>query len=47
MKLKQDKEDFELSLFFQVSTATVSRIDITWINFIFFFSTEGITYVAS
>lgn len=36
MKLRQDKEDFELSLFFQVSTSTVSRIVITWINFLYF-----------
>lgn len=36
MKLRQAKEDFELSLFFQVSTSTVSRIVITWINFMYF-----------
>lgn len=36
MKLRQAKEDFELSLFFQVSMSTVSRIVITWINFLYF-----------
>lgn len=36
MKLRKAKEDFELSLFFQVSTSTVSRIVITWINFLYF-----------
>lgn len=30
------KEDFELSLFFQVFTSTVPRIVITWINNLYF-----------
>lgn len=36
MKLRQAKEDVELSLFFQVSESTVSRIVVTWINFLYF-----------
>ena len=36
MKLRQAKEDFELSLFFQVSMSTVSRIVTTWMNFMYF-----------
>ncbi|KAF9422109.1 hypothetical protein HW555_002130 [Spodoptera exigua] len=35
MKLRQDKCNFELSRFFNVSTATVSNIFISWINFIY------------
>lgn len=45
MKLRQAKEDFELSLFFQVSMSTVSRIVITWIHF-FVFSTERTKFLA-
>lgn len=36
MKLRQGKEDFELSLLFKISIATVSRVITTWINFMFF-----------
>ncbi|XP_021347934.1 uncharacterized protein LOC110446917 [Mizuhopecten yessoensis] len=36
MKLRQAKEDVELSLFFKVSESTVSRIVVTWINFLYF-----------
>ncbi|XP_056010013.1 uncharacterized protein LOC130051679 [Ostrea edulis] len=36
MKLRRAKEDFELSLFFQVSVSTVSRIVTTWINILYF-----------
>ena len=36
MKLRQAKEDFELSMFFQISQSTVSRIIITWLNFLYF-----------
>ncbi|KAH9644555.1 hypothetical protein HF086_000329 [Spodoptera exigua] len=35
MKLRQDKCNFELSRFFNVSTAAVSNIFISWINFIY------------
>ncbi|XP_062567690.1 uncharacterized protein LOC134229923 [Saccostrea cucullata] len=36
IKLRQDKEDLELSMLFNVSESTVSRIIITWINFMYF-----------
>lgn len=36
MKLRQAKEDIELSLFFNISESTVSRIVINWINFLYF-----------
>lgn len=36
MKLRQSKDDVELSLLFNVSETTVSRIVCTWINFIYF-----------
>lgn len=36
MKLRQAKEDIELSLLFQVSESTVSRIIGLWINFMYF-----------
>lgn len=36
MKLRQCKEDFELSLYFEISKSTVSRIVSTWINFLYF-----------
>ncbi|XP_062599736.1 uncharacterized protein LOC134261311, partial [Saccostrea cucullata] len=36
VKLRQDKEDVELSMLFNVSASTVSRIIITWINFMYF-----------
>lgn len=36
MKLRQAKEDIELAMLFKVSESTVSRIVITWINFLFF-----------
>lgn len=35
MKLKQNKCNFELSKFFNVSQSTVSNIFITWVNFIY------------
>lgn len=37
MKLRQNKCNFELSKFFNVSTTTVSNIFITWVNFIYQF----------
>ncbi|XP_046543594.1 uncharacterized protein LOC124253791 [Haliotis rubra] len=36
MKLRQAKEDVELSLFFNISESTVSQVVITWINFLYF-----------
>lgn len=36
MKLRQAREDFKLSVLFQVSTSSVSRIVITWIIFLYF-----------
>ena len=36
MKLRCAKEDIELSLLFNISESTVSRIIITWINFLFY-----------
>ena len=36
IKLRQNKEDVELSFFFEVSASTVSKIIITWINFLYF-----------
>lgn len=36
MKLRQNKEDLELSFLFEVSESTVSKIVITWINFMYF-----------
>ena len=36
LKLRQAKEDIELSILFKISPATVSTIIITWINFMFF-----------
>ncbi|XP_062586724.1 uncharacterized protein LOC134248334 [Saccostrea cucullata] len=36
MKLRQAKEDIELSYLFQVSESTVSNIIVTWINFMYF-----------
>lgn len=33
MKLRRNKEDYELSRFFDVSPCTVSNIFVTWINF--------------
>ncbi|XP_045459131.1 uncharacterized protein LOC123669575 [Melitaea cinxia] len=35
MKLRQNKCNFELSMFFNVSQSTVSNIFITWVNFIY------------
>ncbi|KAH9633952.1 hypothetical protein HF086_015156 [Spodoptera exigua] len=34
-KLRQNKTSFELSRFFNISTATVSNIFITWVNFMY------------
>lgn len=36
MKLRCAKEDLELSLFFKISETTVSKIIVTWINFLFY-----------
>ena len=36
MKIRQVKEDFELSLFFKVSETLVSSICTTWINFMYY-----------
>ncbi|XP_071138862.1 putative nuclease HARBI1 [Mytilus edulis] len=36
IKLRQNKEDIELAMLFQVSQSTVSRIIITWINYLYF-----------
>ncbi|XP_061196676.1 uncharacterized protein LOC133204949 [Saccostrea echinata] len=36
IKLRQAKEDIELSYLFQVSESTVSNIIVTWINFMYF-----------
>ncbi|XP_076073051.1 uncharacterized protein LOC143044775 [Mytilus galloprovincialis] len=36
MKIRCGKEDFELSLFFNISESTVSRTINTWINFLYF-----------
>lgn len=36
MKLRQAKEDIELSILFQVSETVVSQIFLTWINLMFF-----------
>lgn len=36
MKLRQAKDDIELSFFFNISESTVSRIVTTWINFLYF-----------
>ena len=35
MKLRQAKEDIELSILFNISESTVSKIVITWINFLY------------
>ena len=36
MKLKQAKEDIELSFLFGISESTVSKIIVTWINFMYY-----------
>ncbi len=36
MKLRLNKEDEELSLFFNISKATVGRVFHTWLNFLFY-----------
>jgi hypothetical protein len=36
VKLRQAKEDYELSLLFEISETTVSKIVIMWINFLYF-----------
>lgn len=36
MKLRQAKDDIELSYMFEVSESTVSNIIVTWINFMYF-----------
>ena len=36
MKLRQAKEDFELSLLFNISETTISTIVVTWIIFLYF-----------
>ncbi|XP_062614463.1 uncharacterized protein LOC134276200 isoform X1 [Saccostrea cucullata] len=36
MKLRQAKEDIELSLFFGISESTVSKLVVTWINFLYY-----------
>lgn len=36
MKLRQAKDDLELSLFFHVNETTVSNVVVTWINFLYF-----------
>ncbi|KAK6169859.1 hypothetical protein SNE40_020834 [Patella caerulea] len=36
MKLRQAKEDLELSIFFKVSESTVSQLINVWINFLYF-----------
>ncbi|CAC5368841.1 unnamed protein product [Mytilus coruscus] len=36
MKLRQAKEDVELAMLFKVSESTVSRVIMTWINFLYF-----------
>ena len=36
IKLRQAAEDVELSMLFQVSESTVSKIITTWINFLYF-----------
>jgi hypothetical protein len=36
IKLRQGKEDTELSFYFSVSETTVSKIVVTWINFLYF-----------
>ncbi|XP_021369784.1 uncharacterized protein LOC110460901 [Mizuhopecten yessoensis] len=36
MKLRQAKEDFELSMMFEISESSVSKIIVTWINFMYF-----------
>lgn len=36
IKLRQNKDDIELSRLFKVSESTVSRVVITWINFLYF-----------
>ncbi|XP_048242560.1 uncharacterized protein LOC124133758 [Haliotis rufescens] len=36
MKLRQAKDDIELSFLFGISSSTVSQIVITWINFLYF-----------
>ena len=36
MKLRQAKDDVELALLFKVSESTVSRVIVTWINFLYF-----------
>lgn len=36
IKLRQAKEDLELSFFFSISESTVSKIVLCWINFLYF-----------
>lgn len=36
IKLRQAKEDTELSFFFNISETTVSKIVVTWINFLYY-----------
>ena len=36
MKLRCAKEDVELSLMFEISESTVSRVFNTWVNFLYF-----------
>ena len=36
MKLRQAKDDTELSFFFSISESTVSKVVMTWINFLYF-----------
>lgn len=36
IKLRQAKEDYELSLMFEISETTVSKIIVMWINFMYF-----------
>ena len=36
IKLRQNKDDYEISLFFKVSQPFVSNIITTWINFLYF-----------
>lgn len=48
MKLRQAKEDIELSQFFDISESTVSKLVVTWINFLYFQlkELEGIFWVS-
>ncbi|XP_069140042.1 uncharacterized protein [Argopecten irradians] len=36
MKLRQAKDDIDLSFMFEISESTVSKIIVTWINFLYF-----------